>query len=75
MLLEAVQENDAACIEVGMRLTQLREDDKEVKLDFEGGETRSSSILLGADGVHSTVRTLRHPQLGAQYTGHVAYRG
>jgi salicylate hydroxylase len=75
MLLEAVRANDAACIEVGMRLTQLREDDKEVRLDFEGGETRSSEILLGADGVHSTVRTLRHPQLGAQYTGHVAYRG
>jgi salicylate hydroxylase len=75
MLLEAVQENDASCIEVGMRLTQLHEDNGGVRLDFEDGQTRYSEILVGADGVHSTVRTLRHPQLSAQYTGHVAYRG
>jgi salicylate hydroxylase len=75
MLLTAVRENDATCIEVGMRLTELNETSSGVSLEFEDGKTRTSEILVGADGVHSTVRTLRHPQLSAQYTGHVAYRG
>jgi len=75
ILLEAVEKNNPNCISVGKRLFDLTEDDKSVMLNFEDGSTLYGSIVIGADGVHSTVRTLLHHDPDARFTGHVAYRG
>jgi salicylate hydroxylase len=75
MLLDAVRHGDPDCIQIGKPLTGLTEHDDGVQLNFEDGESVKAAVVVGADGVHSTVRTLRHPELHAEYTGHVAYRG
>lgn len=75
MLLEAVANNNPTCITVGKRLIALDENDSGVSLEFEDGSKLAAQIVIGADGVHSTVRTLRHKELKAEFTGHVAYRG
>ncbi len=75
LLLDATVANDPGCIIVNSRLTNLEERDDGVILTFADGATHVAAIVVGADGVHSTVRTLLHHDLDAQYTGHVAYRG
>lgn len=75
MLLDAVERNDPDCILVGKRLTALAEDKDGVTLSFEDGSEVHEHVVVGADGVHSTVRTLLHSDPDARFTGHVAYRG
>ena len=75
MLLDAVKRNDANCISVSKRLTALAEDQDGVTLSFEDGREAREHVVIGADGVHSTVRTLLHSDPNARFTGHVAYRG
>ncbi|MFP6681462.1 MAG: FAD-dependent monooxygenase [Gammaproteobacteria bacterium] len=75
MLLNAVERNDPNCINVGMRLLTLAEDEDGVNLSFEDGSEKREELVVGADGVHSAVRTLLHSDPSARYTGHVAYRG
>ncbi|GGN89288.1 FAD-dependent oxidoreductase [Actinoplanes lobatus] len=40
----------------GARLTRLRQDDGLVTLDLEDGDTVTADYVVGADGLHSTVR-------------------
>lgn len=75
MLLDAVRAQKPDCISLSKRLVALEESADHVTLKFTDGSEREAAIVVGADGVHSTVRTLRHPELAAQFTGHVAYRG
>jgi len=75
MLLEAVLANNPACVSVDKRLMALDESTECVTLEFGDGERVDAAVVVGADGVHSTVRTLRHKDLKATFTGHVAYRG
>ena len=75
MLLDAVERNDPNCIIVGKRLRTLAEDADGVNLSFEDGSEEREELVVGADGVHSAVRTLLHSDPSARYTGHVAYRG
>tara|TARA_R110002095_G_scaffold153231_3_gene133223 strand:+ start:395 stop:1576 length:1182 start_codon:yes stop_codon:yes gene_type:complete len=75
MLHDAVIANDPHCIVVNKRLAALSEHDDVVELEFADGERCPATVVVGADGVHSTVRTLRHSDLRATFTGHVAYRG
>ncbi|MGW4567365.1 FAD-dependent oxidoreductase [Streptomyces sp. NPDC004561] len=57
-------------IERGKRLVSAREDDSGVTAHFADATTATADILIGADGVHSTVRALIDPQApGPDYTG------
>ncbi len=54
----------------GKRLVAARETGTGVTAEFADGSTASADILIGADGVHSTVRALIDPQApGPRYTG------
>ncbi len=75
MLLDAVERNDPDCIRVGKRLIAVTEHDDGVTLNFEDGGEAQEQVVVGADGVHSVVRTLLHADPDARFTGHVAYRG
>lgn len=75
MLLHAVERNDPDCIVTGKRLIELAEQADTVSLRFEDGAVVRADVVVGADGVHSIVRTLLHDDAGAHFTGHVAYRG
>ncbi|MFC4122120.1 FAD-dependent oxidoreductase [Nonomuraea zeae] len=57
-------------IEYGKRLVGVREDGKGVTASFADGSTATADVLIGADGIHSTVRRLIDPDAaGPRYTG------
>jgi len=47
----------------------VKETDTEVVWEWEDGSVQSASILVGADGIHSTVRRYLNPDLKPTFTG------
>jgi len=56
------------------KLTGIENGAAGVRLDFADGTTVEADAVIGADGVHSTVRTLLLGVEKPTYTGRVAYR-
>lgn len=61
-------------VHFGKRLTGIQQNNQAVTLEFEDGSTDTCDLLVGADGIHSRVRTAMHGQEKPQFTGVVAYR-
>ncbi|HWG26458.1 FAD-dependent monooxygenase [Actinospica sp.] len=62
--------------EYGKRLIGADQGPNSVTARFDDGSSATADILIGADGVRSTVRTLIDPQApGAGYTGMLALQG
>lgn len=60
----------------GKRLTDVVETADGVTAHFADGSSATGDVLLGADGVHSTVRTLIDPDApGPRYTGLLGFGG
>jgi 2-polyprenyl-6-methoxyphenol hydroxylase-like FAD-dependent oxidoreductase len=60
----------------GKRLVDVRQSPEAVTAVFADGSTASGDVLIGADGVHSTVRRLIDPAApGPRYTGMLAFEG
>ncbi|HSX01737.1 MAG TPA: NAD(P)/FAD-dependent oxidoreductase [Candidatus Saccharimonadia bacterium] len=58
------------------RLTGYTEQDNQVVAHFEDGSTATGDYIIGADGIHSKVRSVMLPNgPGPEYTGHVAIGG
>ncbi|NMT64975.1 FAD binding domain-containing protein [Marinobacter orientalis] len=51
------------------------EDDRKVTAIFQDGRIATGDLLIGADGVNSTVRSLMLPGVTPDYAGYVAWRG
>jgi 2-polyprenyl-6-methoxyphenol hydroxylase-like FAD-dependent oxidoreductase len=47
----------------------VEESEREVMWEWEDGSVQSASILVGADGIHSTVRKYLYPDLKPTFTG------
>jgi 2-polyprenyl-6-methoxyphenol hydroxylase-like FAD-dependent oxidoreductase len=63
-------------ISYGKRLVDVRSSPDGCTAVFADGSTASGDVLIGADGVHSTVRRLIDPSApGPRYTGMVAFEG
>jgi salicylate hydroxylase len=62
-------------LHVGYRMTALMDQGDRVEARFENGATVSADILVGADGIHSTVQRLLFGPDNPRFTGCVAYRG
>jgi 2-polyprenyl-6-methoxyphenol hydroxylase-like FAD-dependent oxidoreductase len=58
----------------GMRLDRIEQDDGAVTAHFFDGSCRRADLLVGADGVRSTVRMQYLPALLPLYAGYVAWR-
>ncbi|KAH7392333.1 kynurenine 3-monooxygenase [Phaeosphaeria sp. MPI-PUGE-AT-0046c] len=50
----------------------VSENEHGVSFAFTNGTTKSADILVGADGIHSTVRKYVHPDIVPKYSGMVA---
>jgi len=59
----------------GMALESFSQDEFGVVARFVNGETESASVLIGADGIRSTLRGLLLPDAQPHYVGYVGWRG
>jgi 2-polyprenyl-6-methoxyphenol hydroxylase-like FAD-dependent oxidoreductase len=59
---------------LGKRLTRVEQDGSGVTAIFADGTREHGALLVGADGVRSTVRAQYLPQLEPAYAGYVAWR-
>ncbi|WP_067469898.1 FAD-dependent oxidoreductase [Nocardia amamiensis] len=60
--------------EYNKRLLDVREDESGVTARFTDGSTATADVLIGADGIRSTVRTLIDPNApGPDYTGMLGF--
>lgn len=60
----------------GRRLASVREEPQAATALFADGSEARADVLIGADGVHSTVRRLIDPSApGPRYTGMLAFEG
>ncbi len=59
----------------GADLVGIAEDTHAITAHFADGRSATGAILIGADGVRSTVRRHLFPDLAPAYAGYVAWRG
>lgn len=57
------------------RLTHFTQAQDHVTLHFSDGSTAQSSLLIGADGIKSTVRQSLAPEVHPVYSGEIGFRG
>jgi 2,6-dihydroxypyridine 3-monooxygenase len=60
---------------LGARLAGFDQDADGVSVRLDGADDDRFELLVGADGVHSTVRGLLFPSVAPAYAGYVAWRG
>ena len=72
MLMNALP---AERLHVGHRLVAFADHGDRVEAEFANGRRIAASALVGADGIHSTVRGLLFGPANPRFTGCVAYRG
>ncbi|KAL5692837.1 hypothetical protein EMGR_005549 [Emarellia grisea] len=69
VLYEAARRADIP-IHFGKRLTHIVEDDQTVTVAFSDGSSDHADLLLGSDGIHSTVRSIYvDPSMAPEYSG------
>jgi salicylate hydroxylase len=62
-------------VHLGHRLVGLADKDDAVEAWFEHGSRVTADVLVGADGIHSTVRAILLGEEAPRFAGCVAYRG
>jgi 2-polyprenyl-6-methoxyphenol hydroxylase-like FAD-dependent oxidoreductase len=72
VLLSSLPEG-AVCL--GKELVDVRQDDRQVTALFADGSEDHADLLIGADGIHSTVRARLFPPVALRYAGYTAWRG
>jgi 2-polyprenyl-6-methoxyphenol hydroxylase-like FAD-dependent oxidoreductase len=72
----ALERLGPARLHTGRRVTGFAQDARGVTARFEDGGARRGKALIGADGIHSAVRRLLHPQDGGiRWNGIQMWRG
>jgi salicylate hydroxylase len=75
VLADAVRAIKPDAIKLNRRCATIAQDADRVTVQFDNGETVEGAFLVGADGIHSKVRTslfgIEHPE----FAGYVAWRG
>ena len=73
MMLNAFGESD---VHMGMRCIEVKQDTDSATAIFEDGSTVTGDVVIGADGVHSVVRTyLNGGKIEPRYAGYVNWNG
>ena len=75
VLAEAVMALAPGAIRLGRRATSARVDDRSATVSFADGGTATGDVLVGADGVHSAIRSALFGDAAAAFTGFIAWRG
>ena len=74
-LADAVRAHDADCLHAGYAFVDLDLEDSVVTARFANGQTATGDVLVGADGIHSVVRTRLWGADEPRFTGYIAWRG
>lgn len=74
-LMVAVQSNDPHCLHTGHDLVDLGQDRDGVTALFSHGATVRGRLLVGCDGIRSSVRARLFGDAEPRFTGYVAWRG
>jgi salicylate hydroxylase len=64
----------AAQVQFGRRMTGMRTAGQRVTLDFDDGSSETPDVVIGADGIHSRVRTALFGAESPRFTGVVSFR-
>ena len=62
-------------VQLGKRVQEVIQTEEQVQATFEDGSTAMGDLLIGADGIHSAVRTYVYPQAQLRYSGQTCWRG
>ena len=62
-------------IRLGKQLARLDDSGAEVRLHWTDGSVDTADVVIGADGIKSTVRQTVSPSAGPVFTGNSAFRG
>jgi salicylate hydroxylase len=63
------------CIHLNAKLVNVSQSETEATLTFEGGRQVTSDVVIGADGIHSVVRTCLFGAATPRATGNICWRG
>ena len=74
MLVKAVERLKPNAIHLAKRCVNVSQSDDCVNLRFEDGETVQEGFVIGADGIHSTIRAHLFGPSRPEFTGCVAWR-
>ena len=75
-LLTALQDQlPETCVHPGMSAKSVALSDDGATILFEDGSSRKFDLVIGADGIHSAVRTALWGEDDPKFTGIVSYRG
>ena len=64
-----------ARLHAGRSFVRYEQEGRRVTAHFADGASESADLLIGADGIHSTVRGQMQPDAAPRYAGYVAWRG
>jgi salicylate hydroxylase len=62
-------------VNLGHRATSFQQDESGAQVTFENGDTIEADIVIGADGIHSTLRPYVWQESEPVYSGTSVYRG
>jgi salicylate hydroxylase len=62
-------------VHVAHKCVAFEQDDKHASVSFANGEQITADVVVGADGIHSTLQQYVTPPSTPLYSGSVAYRG
>jgi 2-polyprenyl-6-methoxyphenol hydroxylase-like FAD-dependent oxidoreductase len=62
-------------LHTGETFTDFRMEDEQIVAQFESGRSERADLLIGADGIRSTLRRRLLPEIVPAYAGYVAWRG
>jgi FAD-dependent urate hydroxylase len=65
---------DGACCRLGVGVKSLRQRQGAVSVGFDDGSSGEYDLMIGADGIGSTVRTLAIGEIAPRYCGQTAWR-
>lgn len=74
-LVDGVRAIDAKAIRLGEQVVELQQSDDRVTVRSASGNDYEADLVIGADGVHSTVRSLCFERDQPRYSGIMAWRG